>query len=88
MLMKRFCPGFLLAAGALALNGCVAVPLAQMAVSQAAPATVPCAVGTGCQTGVAGGGFGAMSKSVSDSFRQLTNLASDSTPVAPTAPAK
>jgi peptidoglycan/LPS O-acetylase OafA/YrhL len=86
MLIKRFCSALLLTAGAVALSGCVAVPLAQMAVSQAAPATAPCAAGTGCQTGLAGGGFGAMSKGVSDSFRQLTSLAADSTPTAPTAP--
>ncbi|HEY1411156.1 MAG TPA: hypothetical protein VGF36_03405 [Rhodopila sp.] len=90
MLMKRFYHGLPLTACALALalGGCVAAPLAQMAVSQMAPANVPCAAGATCQSGGAGDGFGAMSKSVSDSFHQLTSLATDSTPVAPSVPAK
>jgi starvation-inducible outer membrane lipoprotein len=72
---------------AMALSGCVAVPLAQMAVTQMAPQPA-CAAPTGCQPAATGGSFGGLSQSVSDSFHKLTSLASDSQPVPPQAPAK
>jgi hypothetical protein len=72
---------------ALALGGCVAAPLAQMAITQMTPKPT-CLVASGCQTGEAAGSFGDISKGLSDSFRKLTSLASDSQPVAPQVPAK
>jgi hypothetical protein len=68
---------------AMALSGCVAVPLAQIAVTQMAPKPV-CTDPTGCQPVAAGGSFGDLSRGFGDSFHRLTSLASDSQP----APAK
>jgi hypothetical protein len=56
---------------ALGLSGCVAVPLAQMAVTQMAPPKPPCVDGPGCQTNVASNSFGDMSKGVADSFHRM-----------------
>jgi len=60
---------------ALGLSGCVAAPLAQMAVSQMTKPT--CAAGPGCQTDAAAGSFGHISRGVADSFHKLTGNASD-----------
>jgi hypothetical protein len=86
MLFQSFSPALPAAALALtlALGGCVAVPLAQMAVTQMAPK--PCLSVTGCQPAAAGGGFEEMSTGISGSLRRLTSLAVDSQPVAPAAP--
>lgn len=54
------------------LTGCVAAPLAQMAVSQMA---TPCPTGNGCQPG---GVVTNISKGLGDSIHKLTSLASDS----------
>jgi hypothetical protein len=56
---------------AVALGGCVAVPLAQIAVSQMSSANSSC---PGCSTGA----LGDISKGVSDSFHKLTGAAPDS----------
>jgi hypothetical protein len=72
---------------ALALSGCAAVPLAQMAVTQMAPQPA-CLTMSACQPGPAAGSFGDMSKGFGDSFRKLTSLVSDSLPVPSQAPTK
>ena len=61
----------------LGLTGCVAVPLAQVAVSQIMPAKSPCLAGPGCQTALADGSSAGMSKGVSDSLRRMTGNQSD-----------
>jgi hypothetical protein len=60
---------------AVALGGCVAVPLAQIAVSQMSSANPPC---PGCSGGAPTGALGDISKGVSDSFHKLTGAAPDS----------
>jgi hypothetical protein len=74
MSSKRLSPGLPVAACALflALSGCVAAPLAQMAVMQMAPAKPAC---PGCSADAATGAFGEMSKGISDSFHKLTGEA-------------
>ncbi|MEA2737824.1 MAG: hypothetical protein QOH05_1131 [Acetobacteraceae bacterium] len=72
---------------AVGLGGCVAVPLAQMAVSQMAvsqtvgpqmAARAPaCETGPGCQTSVATNSFGDLSKGISNSFHSLMDRAPD-----------
>lgn len=58
-----------------ALGGCVAAPLAQMAVSQMAPAKPAC---TGCTNGAAApGSFADMSKGFGDSFQMLLGTKTD-----------
>jgi hypothetical protein len=57
----------------LALSGCVAVPLAQMAVTQMGPAKAPCVAGPACPAGPGSGTFGDISKGISDSFGKLTS---------------
>lgn len=58
------------------LTGCVAAPLAQVAVSQmSTPVAPPCPAGTVCQ---AGGVVADISKGLGDSIHKLTSLASDS----------
>jgi hypothetical protein len=51
------------------LGGCVAVPLAQLALSQASSGDRAC---SGCATNTAAGPMGDLSKGVSDSFRKWT----------------
>lgn len=53
---------------ALAVSGCVAAPLAQLAISQMGPAKTPC---PGCAADP--GAFDGITKGVSDSFHKLTN---------------
>ena len=72
----------------LALGGCVAVPLAQMAVSQLASSQAACVAGAGCQTGTTAGSFAGLSKGFTDSYHNLTSLVSDNQTAAPPAPAK
>jgi hypothetical protein len=83
MLFPRFSPALPLAACALVmgLSGCAAVPLAQLAVTQMAPK--PCLPGSSGEPGAPAGAYGDLSKGVSDSFRKLTTLVSDSQPVTP-----
>jgi hypothetical protein len=71
----------------LALSGCAAVPLAQMAATQMAPQSV-CMAASACQPAPAAGSFGDMSKGFGDSIRKLTSLVSDSQPVPYQAPMK
>jgi hypothetical protein len=52
------------------LGGCVAAPLAQVAVSQMASPAVPCVNPSGCSPG---GGLGGVAKGVGDSFHKLTD---------------
>ncbi|MDR3530926.1 MAG: hypothetical protein P4L90_10285 [Rhodopila sp.] len=73
---------------ALGLSGCVAAPLAQIAVSQMAPPKPPCVAGPGCQTDVAGSSFGDISKGVTDSFHDLTGAISGNQKVAGDVPTK
>nr|WP_294504684.1 hypothetical protein [uncultured Rhodopila sp.] len=64
---------------ALALSGCAAVPLAEMAASRMAPPandTPACADGPDCATKVAGNGLPDLSKSLGDTFHALTVPAS------------
>lgn len=86
MLFQHFSPAVPVAACALALGlaGCVAAPLAQMAVTQMAPK--PCVSGAACQPAAAGS-FGDISRGVGDSFHKLTSLVSDSQPASPQTPA-
>jgi hypothetical protein len=72
---------------ALALSGCAAVPLAQMAIAQMAPSPV-CIAASAYQPGPSAGPFGDMSMGFGDSIRKLTSLASDSQPVPSQAPVK
>jgi hypothetical protein len=63
----------------LALSGCAAVPLAEMASSRMMlpPGNTPaCADGPGCVTKVAGNGLPDLSKSLGDAFHALTGPAS------------
>jgi hypothetical protein len=71
MPIKRFSPRLLvLVCGlGLSLGGCVAIPLAQMAISRAPSADPAC---TGCATNAAAGPMGDISKGVSDSFHKWT----------------
>jgi hypothetical protein len=62
-----------------ALSGCVAVPLAQMAVTQMAPAKAPCVTPSGCQSG---NSFSDISKGISASFGKLAGGAAADQPVA------
>ena len=72
MLKKHFKTSLLvLACG---LSGCVAAPLAQMAVTQMYPARTPCPAGAACPAGDMVDGI---SKGLGDSLHKLTNLASD-----------
>lgn len=52
---------------ALTLGGCVAAPLAQLAISQMSPTKPPCP-GCSAEAGV----FDGLSKGVTDSFHKLT----------------
>lgn len=73
----------------LILTGCVAAPLAQVAVSQMMPAKPSCVAGPGCQTGgAADGSFGGMSKGVSDVLRKMTTGRSEDPDQAGTVRAK
>jgi hypothetical protein len=69
----RFSPG-LAVIMALALSGCVAVPLAQMAVSQMAASQMaaPKPACPGCATDNATGLFATVSQGMTDSFHKLT----------------
>ncbi len=63
---------------ALALSGCAAVPLAQIAASQMMPVASDqplCAGSPGCMTKVAGNGLPDLSKSLSDAFHAVTGQA-------------
>ena len=77
MSSQYFSPISLVAGCALALglSGCVAAPLAQMAVLQMTKPS--CTAGPGCSTNVAANSFGDMSKGVTDSFHKLTGGAPD-----------
>ena len=70
---------------ALSLSGCVAVPLAQLAVSQMAPTKSAC---PGCTTGTATGAFDDISKALSDSFHKLPGSAPDNQKIATDMPTK
>jgi hypothetical protein len=56
------------------LPGCVAAPLAQMAVTQMYPSRAACSAGTNCPSSDVVDGI---SKGLGESFHKLTNLASD-----------
>jgi hypothetical protein len=64
---------------ALALSGCVAAPLAQMAVMQMAPKP-PCTAPSDCQAATTNGSFADLSHGLSDSFHKLTGQTSDPQP--------
>jgi len=87
MAFSQLLPRLSLLACALAgLGGCVAVPLAQMAVSQMASNKSVCA---GCASSSSGAGsFGDISKGVGDSFRKLTGATPDGQKVAGDMPTK
>jgi hypothetical protein len=70
------------------LSGCVAAPLAQMAVSQMAPAKPPCVPGPGCQTDRTASAMNDISKGLTDSFQKLIGSPSDMQTLAVGAPAK
>jgi hypothetical protein len=73
----------------LGLSGCIAAaPLAQMAVSQKAPAKPPCVAGPNCPADMAAGSFGDMSRGITDSFHKLTGGTPDPQAAAVGAPAK
>jgi hypothetical protein len=72
---------------ALSLSGCVAAPLAQMVVSQMAPAKPACAPGPGCQSNGTPGSFAGLSKGITDSFQKWTGGPSDTQTLAVSAPA-
>ena len=59
---------------AVALSGCVAVPLAQLAMSQMAPTKPAC---PGCTADTAMTAFSTISQGVSDSFNKMTGVAPD-----------
>jgi hypothetical protein len=64
---------------AVALSGCAAVPLAEMASSRMAPPAAgpsACAQGPDCTTKIAGNGLPDLSKSLGDAFHALTGPAS------------
>jgi hypothetical protein len=68
---------------AVALSGCVAVPLAQMAASQMVPVASSqplCAGSPGCMTKIAGNGLPDLSKNLSDAFHAVTGSASATHP--------
>jgi hypothetical protein len=71
---------------ALALSGCAAAPLAEMAMTQMA-AKPACPAGAACQPSAGAGSFGDISKSFSDSLHKFTSLVSESQAVPPVAPA-
>lgn len=76
---------------ALALSGCAAVPLAEMAASRMAPVASDqpiCAGSPGCMTKVAGNGLPDLSKSLSDAFHAMTGPSSAAHPVAADGTAK
>jgi hypothetical protein len=79
MLFKYSLPGSTVLACALAfgLGGCVALPLAQVGVVQAAPEKVPCSPGPGCRTEEAANSFGDMSKSISNAFHKPGSVPPD-----------
>ncbi len=90
MPFKYFFPYLPVAACALALGlgGCVAAPLAQIAASQMMPVKTPCVTGPGCQTNVADGSFGDISKGIGNSFRKLTGSVGDNQKLAGDTPVK
>jgi hypothetical protein len=74
MPMKRLSPRLpvLICALGLSLSGCVAVPLVEMAISQAPSADRAC---SGCATNPTASPLANLSKGVSDSFHKLTGAA-------------
>jgi hypothetical protein len=73
MPIKRISPLALVCGLGLSLGGCVAaIPLAQMAISQAPSADRAC---SGCVTDKAAGPVGDISKGLSDSFHKWTGSA-------------
>lgn len=70
---------------ALALSGCIAVPLAQLAASQMVPGKPAC---PGCTADTATTAFSTMSQGVSDSFNKLTGAAANNQQGAANIPSK
>ena len=62
---------------ALGLSGCVAAPLAQMAVTQMVPAQPACTPGSNCPANAVAGSLGEISKGVTDSFHKLIGSSPD-----------
>ena len=79
MPFKHSVPGLTLLActAALGLSGCVAAPLAQMAVSQMSAPRSPCVAGPSCSSSTAASPFGDMAKGFTDSFGKLTGMSGD-----------
>jgi hypothetical protein len=80
------CLSLLVCTAALSLSGCVAVPLAQLAVSQMATARPACAPGPACQTDVASNSFGDISAGMTNSFHRLMGNTPEPQTVAVVAP--
>lgn len=77
--MPKKQPAIVLIALACGLAGCVAAPLAQIAVNRASSANTPCLTGTACQPGGAGSGgmVDDVAKGIGDSFHKLATLTPD-----------
>ncbi|MGD0107305.1 MAG: hypothetical protein ABSC06_25190 [Rhodopila sp.] len=90
MRSKHSAPGPVLLACTLALSlgGCVAAPLAQMAVTQMVPAQPACTPGSSCPTNAVADSVGEISKGVTASFRKLIGSAPDQLTAASAAPTK
>ena len=76
---KRLSPSLLALSSllGLSLSGCMAVPLAQIAISQGPSADRAC---SGCAAAMAAGPIGDIGKGVGDSFRKLPGGATSDIP--------